>query len=100
MKNIINKIPNWLKSKYAIATLVFLVFILFLNNDNLYYQYKLYQEQKQIEKTGKELKTKIDALKAMNEQLQKNPLTIEKLAREKYGMKKQNEIVFLFPQTK
>ena len=42
---------------------------------------------------------KINVLQKNITDLQKNPFNIEKIAREKYGMKKENETVFLFPDT-
>ncbi len=92
----ISKLPRWAKNKYAIATFVFLLFIIVLNDNNIFYQYKLYNEQKELEKTSAEWKSKIAVLKQTELELQKNPLIIEKIAREKYGLKKPNEVVFLF----
>ncbi len=98
--SILNKIPSWLKNKYILATLLFLLFIIFLDDNNVFYQYKLYKEQKKLAATTTNLQQKIKEAKAEDSKLQKNPLTIEKIAREKYGMKKENEVVFLFPETK
>jgi cell division protein DivIC len=97
---ILNKIPSWLKNKYILATMLFLLFIIFLDDNNVFYQYKLYKEQKKLAAITTNLQEKIKDAKAEDNKLQKNPLTIEKIAREKYGMRKENEVVFLFPETK
>ena len=70
--------------------------IIVVEDYNIFYQYKLYNEQKELEKTSAEWKSKIAILKQTELELQKNPLIIEKIAREKYGLKKPNEVVFLF----
>jgi cell division protein DivIC len=100
MSSIINKIPAWLRNKYTIAITVFLLFLVILDDNNIFYQYKLFKEQRKLQATTNDLKLKIKDLQKMTADLQKDPLTIEKIAREKYGMKKQNETVFLFPETK
>jgi cell division protein FtsB len=96
----LNRIPNWLKNKYSFTILVFLVFVGFFDQNNLLTQYsyrsqlnKLKTEKayfnSEIEKTSKEL-----------EELTKNPASLEKFAREKYFMKKDNEEVFVFTAKK
>ena len=90
------KIPYWLRNRYAITLLFFLLWVLFIDQNNIITQYE-YRKQlnelerekvyfsKEIEKTSKEL-----------EELSTNPKLLEKFAREKYFMKKDNEEVFLF----
>jgi cell division protein DivIC len=97
MKEIWDKIPSWLKNKYVIALSVFLMFMIFLDNNNVFYQYRLSKEQKKLEGISTDLRVKIAALKKINMDLEKNPLAIEKIAREKYGMKRADETVFILP---
>jgi cell division protein FtsB len=100
MSNFLYKIPSWLRNKFIIATLFFILFMVILDDNNIFYQYKLYKEQNKLTATSKDIKLKIKDLQKMNDDLQKNPLTIEKIAREKYGMKRPNETVFLLSDTK
>jgi cell division protein DivIC len=100
MNDFFSKIPSWIKNKYFIVTTTFVIFMLFLDNQNIFNQYKLRKEQQQLQHTSDEIGLKINELRKINAELQKNPIAIEKIAREKYGMKKQNETVFLFPETK
>jgi cell division protein DivIC len=100
MNDFIARIPNWIKNKYFIVTAIFVIFMLFLDDSTIFYQLKLRKEQQNLQYTSTELKLKIKELQKINTELQKNPIAIEKIAREKYGMKKQNETVFLFPETK
>ncbi len=100
MNDYFSKIPSWIKNKYFIVTATFVIFMLFLDDRNIFNQYKYYKERRELQLTSNELKLKINELRKINVELQKNPIAIEKIAREKYGMKKQNETVFLFPDTK
>ncbi len=97
MLQYLNKIPSWLKNKYSIATILFLLFILFLDDNNIFNQYKLYKEKAKLEAISANYKVKIAALQKDNNALEKNPLAIEKIAREKYGMKRPDETVFVLP---
>lgn len=115
--SILKHIPRWMTNKYIIVTLVFLLFMLFLDSRNVFNQYHLYSEMKHLEKSYRDV-TKANAartqelknleksyqdLNAMNANLRKeldetqlNYSEIEKVAREKYHMKRKNETVFLF----
>ncbi|MCB0400963.1 MAG: septum formation initiator family protein [Flavobacteriales bacterium] len=92
----LKKIPHWLKNKYAVTLLFFLVWVAFIDQNNLITQFSyrsLLNEQHQekayfnreIEKTRRELN-----------ELTQNPKSLEKFAREKYFMKKDEEEIFLF----
>ena len=95
-----SKIPYWLRNRYAVTLLFFLLWVLFIDQNNIITQYE-YRKQlnelerekiyysKEIEKTSKEL-----------EELSTNPKSLEKFAREKYFMKKDNEEVFVFTTDK
>jgi cell division protein DivIC len=97
MKEVLQRIPNWMKNKYSIATAIFLLFMIFLDNNNVFYQFKLRKEKQKLEGISADLRVKIADLKKINTDLDKNPLTIEKIAREKYGMKRDGETIFILP---
>lgn len=97
MAKIFHKIPSWLSNKYSLAIVLFLLFMLLLDDNNVFRQFKLYKEEKKLEAATIDLKLKIKDLQKTTSDLQKNPFTIEKIAREKYGMKKEKETVFLLP---
>jgi cell division protein DivIC len=94
-------IPGWLKNKYTLSLIAFVVWMLFFDDRsvmNTYFRQRselnglkaskaYYQEQ--IISTQKEL-----------DQLKVNTTTIEKYAREKYLMKRDNEDLFLLNGSK
>ena len=86
------------KHKYMITVVGFLVIIVFLDDNSLIQRDKQRQEIKsltaEIEKYRKQFEEDTEKLKELNE----NPDAMEKIAREKYLMKKPNEDVFIFEE--
>jgi cell division protein DivIC len=97
LKKYLDKLPNWLKNKYVLVSCVFFTYLFFFSKYNLAYQYKLNKEQRKLYNVNAELSKKIVELKRIDDNLKQNPLTIEKIAREKYGMKRADETVFFIP---
>jgi cell division protein FtsB len=96
----LSKIPNWLKNKYAITIAIFLVFLLFFDQNNIITQYT-YRSQLNKLKTEKEyFNQEIEKTTRELNELTKNPVSLEKFAREKYYMKKENEEIFVFTTDK
>ncbi|WP_129718107.1 septum formation initiator family protein [Pedobacter sp. SYP-B3415] len=89
------KMVDLLRNKYFLATLVFAVWMLFFDRNDIASQYeygrqvsKLQEEKDFYEKEIKQVKKDLNEL---NTDLQ----TAEKYARERYFMKKDNEDVFV-----
>jgi cell division protein FtsB len=95
MNQVLSNIPSWIKSKYFIALAVFAIVILFLDKNDLFTQLDRRKELRQLEKTRDHYNTQIEEEKKELESLKNNPATIEKYAREKYLMKRDNEDLFL-----
>ena len=81
--------------KYLITVVAFLVIIVFLDENSLIQRAKHQQEIKEltneIEKYRKQYEEDTEKLK----ELTNNPEALEKIAREKYLMKKPNEDIFI-----
>jgi cell division protein FtsB len=90
-KEILRKLNN----RYIYATLAFLVVILFIDQFNLFEQIRLKRslkdQKQQIEYYEKELSESKQYLNT----LQKDTATMEKVAREQYLMKRDNEVIYL-----
>lgn len=84
--------------KYLITILVFLVIIVFLDDNSLVQRAKHREEienlNAEIEKYRKQFEEDTKKLK----ELMDNPEAMEKVAREKYLMKKPNEDIFIFEE--
>ncbi|MCB0409920.1 MAG: septum formation initiator family protein [Flavobacteriales bacterium] len=95
-----SKIPNWLKNKYAITMAVFIVWLAFFDQNNFLVQYDFKKELKSLKQDQKFYLEEIEKTKIELEDLTTNPVTLEKFAREKYLMKKDNEEIFVFEAEK
>ena len=86
------------KHKYLITIAAFLVIIVFLDENSLIQRAKHQQEintlNSEIEKYRKQFEEDTEKLK----ELTSNPEAMEKIAREKYLMKKPNEDIFIFEE--
>jgi cell division protein FtsB len=86
------------RHKYLITVLAFLVIIVFLDENSLIQRAQHRQEindlTTEIEKYRKQYEEDTERLK----ELTTNPEALEKIAREKYFMKKPNEDIFIFEE--
>ena len=92
------RIIRFFKNKYILATTIFLLWICFFNNIDLFYVIESRIELHQIKSDARELERKNKELKASLEDLNNNSASLEKFARETYFMKKDNEVVFVFKE--
>lgn len=96
----LKKIPNWLKNKYSITILVFVVWVTFFDQNNFFIQYDFIKELHTLEKDKAYFIEELKQTKQELNDLTTNPVTLEKFAREKYFMKKDNEEIFVFEEEK
>lgn len=84
-----------LSYKYIITILVFAIWILFLDQTNLLYRSKLLKEIDFLEKRNDYYEAEIEKNETYYQDLLNNPKAKERLAREEYFMKKDNEEIFI-----
>lgn len=89
------KIPSYLKNRYALTALAFVVWITFFDQNNLITQVQYWLELGQLEDEKSFYEEEIKVIRADLDDLQSNPKSLEKFAREKYLMKKDNEEIFV-----
>ena len=82
-------------NKYTISILLFLVWVLYLSNDNLYDDYKYKKEISRMESEIELYKKDIEQSKMKQMELRSNKDNLEKFAREQYNMKQNNEDIFI-----
>ena len=95
IENIINLLPKPLRNKYLVLLLLFIFWIVFLDDYNLINQNKMKNNVDNL-KEQKEFyisEIKSDSTELFN--LKNNSEKQEKFAREKFLMKKDNEDVFI-----
>lgn len=92
----LSKIPSWLKNKYVLTSVGFTVWILFFDaRDFITSHFREKGELRKLEQSKKYYEQQITTTQHELEQLKSNPALLEKYAREKYLMKKDNEDLFL-----
>jgi cell division protein DivIC len=96
MNSLLRHIPSWIRNKYVLTALCFVVWLLFFDaRDFISTHFREKQELKKLEQSKKYYEQQIATTKLELEQLKSNPALLEKYAREKYMMKKDNEDLFL-----
>ncbi len=91
----IDRIPKFLKNKYFLTVLFFLVWMLFLDKNNMISQYKLHRELNGLRKQQQFYKDEIQRDSTDLSNLLTDSIALEKYARENYMMKRENEEIFL-----
>ena len=90
-KEVLKKFNN----KYIIATLIFAVIIIFVDQYNLFFQIKnlkkLNKAKSQVEYYENEIKTQQEIL----DNLHTDSALMERIARERYMMKRDNEVIYI-----
>ena len=92
---LIKRIPGWLKNKYLLAAMLFLVWMLFFDPKDIGNEFSQWNKYRELQSSEEHLVKKIGETRAELKELKNNAQTIEKYAREKYLMKKDNEDLFL-----
>ena len=95
---LLTHIPSWLKNKYVIAIAVFASIMLFFDKNDVFTQSARNRQLKDLQESKQYYTDQIASERKELEQLKSNPGTLEKYAREKYLMKRDNEDLFLIPE--
>jgi cell division protein DivIC len=91
----INKVPAVFRNKYILTTLIFLIWILLFDANNLIARYK---EMKELHKLKTDREYYINRIKSDRQKLHElktDDHNLEKFAREQYHMKKPDEDLFI-----
>jgi len=82
-------------NKYLITGIAFAVWMMFFDRNDVFLQVKRIRDLNRLQESEKVMTQKIVATKNELELLKTNPETLERYAREKYLMKKDNEDLFI-----
>lgn len=96
----IKKIPAWLKNKYMMALIAFVVWLVFFDHNDLLTQVERTQELRHLESGKQYYSDQINNIKKELSGLASDSASLEKVAREKYMMKKDNEDLFIIKEKK
>jgi len=88
------------KNKFFLVAVAFVVWMTFFDKNDLLSQYQYHQQVSKLEQERDFYKTETDKVSKDLEELTSNPQQLEKFAREKYLMRKDNEDVFVVVKEK
>jgi cell division protein FtsB len=91
----VKKILSVLKNKYLLTIIGLSVWVIFFDKNDLKTQIELRKEVRQLEEERNYYAHEIADITADIRDLSTNPKTLEKFAREKYYMKRDNEEIFV-----
>ncbi len=95
LKDFYNQLPSWLKNRYTLTIISFVIWMLFFDSNDAFMMYKLKRELNQIETEKEYFRDKIEETRADLDNLLNDNAKLEKFAREKYLMKNPNEDIFV-----
>ena len=88
--------PKWLRNHYSLTVIVFAVWMAFFDQNNMINQIELKAELFQLDSDKAYYHQAIIETKEDLDELLANNSKLERFAREKYFMKRENEEIFVF----
>ncbi|MEN9444129.1 MAG: hypothetical protein RIS47_1019 [Bacteroidota bacterium] len=95
---LVQKSLPYLRQKYAIAIIIFLIWVLFIDNNNLFERIDAMSNMHKLEVTKAYYEEKLETDAHMLNDLKTNGEVLERYARENYLMKRAEEDIFLLEE--
>lgn len=93
--DIIDKMPGVFRNKYFLTIIIFIVWLLLLDSNNLISRYKEMRELRKLKTDREYYINKIEADRRKLHELKTDNHNLEKFAREQYHMKKPDEDLYI-----
>jgi cell division protein DivIC len=94
----LKQLPPLFKNFYFITGVIFLVWMTFLDSNDLVNRFKLSAKLRSLENEKEYYSEKIEAVEKDRQELMGTTQLLEKFAREKYLMKKETEDIFIIEE--
>ena len=91
----IEKVPPFLRNKYLLTLIIFIVWIALLDSNNLIARYKEMRNLKKLKSDREYYVRRIEEDKRKLHELKTDNRNLEKYAREQYRMKKSDEDLYI-----
>ena len=95
-----NQIPSFFLNKYILSILAFLIWVLFIDTNNVISQIKMKLEINRLNRQKEYYQEGIKELHQERSDLFTDEKSLERLAREKYYMKRDGEDIFIIEEVK
>ena len=92
---IIEKIPPFLRNKYLLTIIIFVIWVVLLDSNNLISQHKEMKNLKKLRVEREYYVQRIEEDKRKLHELKTDDQNLEKFAREQYRMKKPDEDLYI-----
>ena len=89
------KVPKIFKNFYVLASVIFVIWMIFLDPNNLWRQIKQKQKVNELREKRDFYSQRIEELSKESENISEDSAELERYAREKFFMKKKSEDVFI-----
>lgn len=99
MKTFVEKTYNWCKRYFSytfVIVVLFVVYVLFFNENSIVQSYRYTQEIKRLNAQIKECSDTIAYYRQLEKRLTDDPEMMEAVARERFRMQGYNEDVYIF----
>jgi len=96
---LLTHIPAWIKNKFFIALAIFLAILLFFDKNDVFTQSTRKNQLRDLLESKQYYMDRIATERKELQELKSNPGTLEKYAREKYLMKRDNEDLYIIPES-
>ena len=91
----IEKVPPVLRNKYILTIIIFIVWLVLLDSNNLIARYKEMKNLRKLKAEREYYTKRIEEDKSKLQQLRTDDQNLEKFAREQYKMKKPDEDLYI-----
>jgi len=91
----LNRIPSAFRNKYFLTIVIFLIWLILLDSNNLIARYKEMRELRKLKNDREYFLKKIEDDKKKLNELKTDDQNLEKFAREQYRMKKPDEDLYI-----
>ena len=95
IKNIVNSIPWYIKNKYTITIAAFAIWMLFFDKNDIIAAVKMRIELSKLRDQQEYYKKELANTKELQKAIFEHNENLEKIAREKFYMKKDNETLYV-----
>ncbi|HOZ84298.1 MAG TPA: septum formation initiator family protein [Niabella sp.] len=96
----LGRLSSFLTNKFLLASLGFIAIMFFLDKNDIISTLERRKELSNLEQSKQHYQQELQELRTIKSDLETDPVIIEKLAREKYLMKRENEDIFLTEENK
>ena len=94
------RIPKWVYNRYVIVGAIFLAWMFFLDDNSFLFHKKLDRELEELQDVEQYYMDEIAKDKVLLHDLDSSDEALERIAREEYHMKKDNEDVYIIKEEK